>query len=118
MNTCMQRLCPNLVHMYSSGSLGVSSRPLGSLSYTPHTLCVCVCVYTHIHPHTMTLIVKNKENTDNTFIFLNVKKYFPRQQHVFCTDYLNPVLSSPLLMNKLRIHERTCTPCGECFRNL
>jgi len=31
-----------------SGSLGVSSRPLGSYPSIPHAMCLCVHVYTHI----------------------------------------------------------------------
>jgi len=52
----------------------------------PHVQCVtvCVCVYPHVHPQTLSPPSKNRENTDITSIFPNVKNNVPRQQQVPC----------------------------------
>jgi len=44
-------ICPNLVHLNSSGPPGVSSRPLGSHPSTLYVQCSCVCGYTHTYTH-------------------------------------------------------------------
>ena len=49
---CTQ-ICPDLIHMDSSGSPGVtvSSQPLGSHRSTQYAVCVCVCLYSSTHTH-------------------------------------------------------------------
>ena len=51
-------------------SRNVPSRPFGSHPEYPDAVSVCVCASTHIHLHTRQPPSKNRENTDNTPIFL------------------------------------------------
>jgi len=84
--------CRDLVHLYSLGPPGVSSRFLGSWPSTPFVQCVCVCIHTHTSTYTPTC-VKNREEIDNTPIFPSVKNNPPRQATSAFIDQLNlPIL--------------------------
>jgi len=69
--------------------------------------CVCVRIYLRTP--------KYKGNTDNIPIFLHVENNAPSQETSALHRLAEPPQPlSPPLLNKLCIHERMCTPCGEC----
>jgi len=80
----------------------------GLTSSTPSAVCVCACVYTNILRHTLPPASKIREDTDNTPISPSVKTPHAKRQ----VQFTHP--RPPKLMNKLRIHERICTPCSKC----
>jgi len=73
-------------------------------------------VYTHVHPHTLPPLSKNTEHTLKTPISTSVKNNLPHQATSAhrLSELPHPRPRTP--MNKLRIHERMCTPCSECVR--
>jgi len=71
-------VCQDLVHLDSSGPLGVSSRLLGSHPSTC-AVCVCVCVYAHSHTHTLPLALKIEKTQTTPLSFLLSKNSPPRQ---------------------------------------
>ena len=75
-----------------------------------------VCVYVRIHTHTTlytpnSVNLKNRESTDRISIFPLVNNKVPLQHRLAESPRTRP----PMLINKLCIHERTCTPCGWCI---
>ena len=81
----------DLVH--SSGSPGVSSKPLGSQPSTPYVQCVCVCVYTHTYA--------------NVYVM---------SQHLFnvhtCTCM---VVKTPVWMHAYSPHKMHMHPCMRAY---
>jgi len=76
-------------------------------------VCVCVCVHTRAPTYTPTR-VKKRKSQDNTSCSQS-----PRQAtSVLQTLVEHPHTRSPTQMNKLRTHERMCTPCSHCVTNM
>ena len=76
-------------------------------------VCVCVCVHTRAPTYTPTR-VKKRKSQDNTSCSQS-----PRQAtSVLQTLVEHPHTRSPTQMNKLRTHERMCTPCSDCFADM
>jgi len=93
--------------------------PSAHIEYPMCSVCVCVCVYTHVHTHTLPPASKIEKTPDNTSISHSVKNKYPRQ----ATSALHRLAETPhprppTRMNKLRIHERMCTPCSDCVANM
>jgi len=75
-------MCQGLVHLDSSGTPGVSFRPLGSHPSTLHA-CVCVCAYAHTYTHMHSRPrQKNTENADKPSNFFHVNNSVTCQQQV------------------------------------
>jgi len=68
----------------------------------PHlcSVCVCVRIHTNTHPYTPTC-VENREDTDNTPIFLSVKNNPPRQVTSSLFAYL--WIGDSLIRTKVRV---------------
>jgi len=83
----------------------------GLTSSTPCVACVCVRAYTHI---------KIEKTQDKTSISLSVKNNPPRLATSALHKLVEPPTPArpPTQMNKLRIHERTCTPCSDCVADI
>ena len=76
-----------------------------------------MCVYTHIHSHTLPPASKIEKTQTTTISFL-LSKFIPhaKQQVQFIDQLKSPTLVPQRGKNKLRKHERVCTPCSECVR--
>jgi len=104
----------NWVHLDSSGSSSVSSRPLGSMSVS-HVQCVCLDAYTHTNTHLLWVQPLSRiEHIQMTPVYHSVKK----QSSMPATGALHRQAEPnnhcpPMLMNIQRIHERMCTPWGD-----
>jgi len=98
------------------------SRPDPS-AHIEHPMCrLCVCVRIHTHTPTDTPTRVKNTNTswqDNTSISLSVQSNPPRQVTSTLHRLVEPPHPHPSTrMNKLRTHERMCTPCSDCFADM
>jgi len=91
----------------------------GLTSSTPCAVCVCVCVHTHIHTRALPPASKIEKTPNNSSISPSVKNKPPRQATSALHRQVEPSHPRPpTRMDKLRIHERMCTPCNDCVANM
>jgi len=102
-------VCQDLVHLDSSGPPSVSSWPLGSHPSSPRVVCVCVRIYAHTPTYTP-IPVKIYIEYRQYLHVSSFKKWYPTPGKSDLHRLAETThLRLPTPMNKLRIHERTCT---------
>jgi len=98
------------------------SRPDSWAHIERPTCSVCVCVRVHTLWRALTYTptcVKNRKTQDNTSCSPSFENTPPRQAtSVLYKLVEHPHSRSPTWMNKLRTHERMCTPCSDCVTDM
>jgi hypothetical protein len=97
----------------------VSRSDSGLTSSTPCAVrCVCVRVHTHTPTYTPTR-VKKRKTQDDTSISPSVKNNPPHHTTSALHRLVEPPHPRPpTRINKLRTHERMCTPCNDCVADM
>jgi len=90
-------------------------------AHIEHPMCSLCVLYTHIHQRTLSPASKMEKTQDNTSIRVppSLKNHHPRQAIISMHRPVEPSHPRPpMQMNKLRIHERMCTPCSDCVADI